>query len=174
MTARSCWLTFRPLPFARFKNNCRTNTILVRQWGIIQIQRKTACRFAKGGLSKRETPYFLVFLRNTPPIARNCPFLPCALIDGVCPRLYGYGENVCDWIHAEDNSSAASWAGNPGTPISPRASPRQSAGTESTSPGGAPPRGPPKRAIACRGCRAGRYRQKAGDLLSLLLQKLAC
>jgi dTDP-glucose 4,6-dehydratase len=28
------------------------------------------------------------------------------LIDGVRPRLYGSGENVRDWIHAEDHSSA--------------------------------------------------------------------
>ncbi len=28
------------------------------------------------------------------------------LIDGIRPRLYGKGENVRDWIHADDHSSA--------------------------------------------------------------------
>lgn len=58
----------RPLRFIRLKNCC-TNTILVKQWGIIPVQRKTACRFAKGGLSKEGNPLFFACLR-TPPIAR--------------------------------------------------------------------------------------------------------
>ena len=28
------------------------------------------------------------------------------MLDGVRPRLYGAGQNVRDWIHAEDHSAA--------------------------------------------------------------------
>ena len=83
------------------------------------------------------------------------------IVDGVRPKLYGRGENVRDWIHTEDHSSAV-WdiltrgrmgAGGRRTPTSPRGSRPPSTGTWRTSPGGARPRRPPRHATARRGSR---------------------